>query len=384
MQTQKKYDVIIVGSGITGLSTALHLHAAGITNIALCSPGSERPGSQKSSGLITGGQIDNFTRFSHNYGNEFAANLWRFGDRSFSHLRAFCESIQVPVKSGRRLRLITSAPELREAEIAVKQLHEQGLPASLETRTDGLPPYLTERILAVQSDGAGGAWIDIGALMTALTTSVKADRIGKLSSLKSKQGSLSIHTDKGSFTSEIVVLACHLATGDYLPELRAALISVADQWSVLPVVAPPPFSDQEVLVYSANHTYEWGAAVADRVIVGGGRYLRKHAGIEATTAEFFPNIETHLVKQLGATFSGIKTGTTLLQTAALDCRPCDELPIIGPMFGDSRIFVATGYMGNGLAMGFYAGHCLTELINKGRSDSVPRRLFPERLRSLEG
>jgi glycine/D-amino acid oxidase-like deaminating enzyme len=70
-------------------------------------------------------------------------------------------------------------------------------------------------------------------------------------------------------------------------------------------------------------------------------------------------------------------------TAGLDCRPCDELPIIGPMFGESRILVGTGYMGLGLSWGFLAGKCLANLVAKGKSPMLPSRLTPARLRSLE-
>ena len=49
---------------------------------------------------------------------------------------------------------------------------------------------------------------------------------------------------------------------------------------------------------------------------------------------------------------------------------------------DHRIFLATGYMGSGLTMGYLAGQCMAELILTGACPKLPRRLWPERLRSL--
>jgi glycine/D-amino acid oxidase-like deaminating enzyme len=53
------------------------------------------------------------------------------------------------------------------------------------------------------------------------------------------------------------------------------------------------------------------------------------------------------------------------------------------MFGEGRILVATGFMGQGLTQGFFAGRCLAELVAHGAAAALPRRLWPERLRSLE-
>ena len=60
----------------------------------------------------------------------------------------------------------------------------------------------------------------------------------------------------------------------------------------------------------------------------------------------------------------------------------DEGKLIGPMFGQPNILLATGFMGDGLSLGFLAGKCLSELILEGQSTSLPRFLWPERLRSL--
>jgi glycine/D-amino acid oxidase-like deaminating enzyme len=385
MQAHKKFDVIIAGNGITGLSTALHLQNSGVTNVALCLTDSPRPGTHKSPGLITGGQIDNFTRFSHNYGNEIAAQLWKFGDRAYAHLLLYCNQNSIRTEPGSRLRLITSATELQEAEVAVSQLQSSGLTARLMSRreTAGGAAF-TDRVLAVQTDGAGGAWVDAAGLSVHMGRAATAAKIGRLQRFENRDSLILVHTGEGIFECEMLVLACHLAIGDYLPELKDALVSVADQWSEYSCEQTTAAPDVANFVYTANHTYEWGFVGKNgHLTLGGGRYLRQHAGIEATVATFENSIEKHLTGQFRKTMSGLSGLKQLAGTAALDCRPCDELPIIGPMFGNSRILLATGYMGNGLALGFYAGQCLTELINRGTSDSCPRKLYPERLRSLE-
>lgn len=385
MTKPNKFDVIIVGNGITGLSTAAHLKKCGINNIALCTSDSKKTSNLISPGIFTGGQIDNFTRFSHNYGSEIARQLWEFGDRAYNELLNYCLQNKIEAQTGKKARLITSSSELQEAEIAVAQLLSAGLSAELISPSSSqFSNILTSRVLALQIDGSGGATADSTKILNALAADSEPELIGRLVRLEQKNSLQVAHTSTGAFEAEMIVLACHLAIGDYLPEVKDALISVADQWSKFSTVNVADSDLKDNLIYSANHTYEWGYLTqTGTMVAGGGRYLRKHAGIEAATADFEQNIETHLLAKFRATFNGISPADCLGQLAALDCRPCDELPIIGPMYGNSRLLLATGYMGNGLALGFYAGRCLAEIIANGTSDLCPRRLHPERLRTLE-
>jgi glycine/D-amino acid oxidase-like deaminating enzyme len=379
----KPYDVIVVGNGITGLSTVLHLEQAGIANIALCATNSQPLLRKKTAGIVTGGQIDNFTRFSHNYGNEFAKQLWDFGNKASDHIVRYCQKNSVGVETGPRLRLITSSAEMREAAIAVKQMQEAGFAATLHERVDYGYSF-TERVVAIQDDGHAGSIINVDELGSSLSKQIKAKKIQPLKRFEKDGTVFRVHSGNQVVETQMLVFACHLAIGEFLPEIKEALVSIADQWGYLNIENTTKRPARlKTFVYTANHTYEWGSLSEARATLGGGRYLRHHAGIEATTAPYEKKIEEHLRQQFSLTMPNIKLGKVISGTAGLDCRPCDELPIIGPMFGESRLLVATGYMGNGLALGFYAGKCLTEFILKGRADICPRRLHPERLRSLE-
>ena len=64
-------------------------------------------------------------------------------------------------------------------------------------------------------------------------------------------------------------------------------------------------------------------------------------------------------------------------------RACDEIPVIGPHFGSGRILISSGYMGNPIPMGLFAGKCLADIIATGSADLLPRDVSPERLRNLK-
>ena len=69
-------------------------------------------------------------------------------------------------------------------------------------------------------------------------------------------------------------------------------------------------------------------------------------------------------------------------TSLVELFPCDELPVVGPMFGQNRILLATGYMNQGITLGFLAGKEIATLIMSGSTSSLPQTFKPERFRSL--
>jgi glycine/D-amino acid oxidase-like deaminating enzyme len=380
----KKIDVIIIGSGITGLSTAYHLALLGVNNIKILASNPSVSTTRASPGILTGGMWDNYTRLTHAFGTEFAKELWSFGDLAFDEVQKFCQQQNVEVKTKGRLRLLVKQDEWDEAKKAVVQLQTAGFPSQLKNPAEW-KGALGERVLAVQDDGPRGGFVRIDKLLEALQKGFKDTvEIQTVQALKTVEGSVEVSTTNQRYRGEMVVLAAHLGIGQLLPELAPALVSVADQWSRLTIgenVAPRL---EPGTVFSAHHGYEWGVFPEhERLHLGGARFLRPLAGIEATAAPVEPKIETFLEKQAKATFHGLGQLTKVQSTAGLDCRPCDELPIIGPMFGESRILVGTGYMGLGLSWGFLAGKCLANLVAKGKSPMLPSRLTPARLRSLE-
>lgn len=381
MAAPKTHDIIIIGSGITGLSAAHHLGRLGVKNVAL-STGANAPSSGQAAGVIGGGQVDNFTRVSHAHGQDFARDLWRFGDLGFDALTRFAKAEGLPFAQRERIRLITSEPELVEAKKAVQELAAAGLDGELRERRD---LALTPRVLAVQSDGKRGGFVLPAAVLKCLESKVRAPRLPPVAALSPDAGRVKLRFATGEEArAELVVVASHLGTKALIPELSDALVSYADQWCDVRLAVGKSASGMKGLSFSANHTYEWGAFTSETTLkLGGGRYLRPLAGIEATTSSVEPKITKHLLEQLAKTFPFAEGAEALASHGLLDIRPCDELPVIGPMFGSGRLLVATGYMGSGLTLGFQAGICLAELIQTGKSDSLPRRLWPERLRTLE-
>jgi glycine/D-amino acid oxidase-like deaminating enzyme len=220
-------------------------------------------------------------------------------------------------------------------------------------------------------------------LLLQLRSGSQVTTFGEAQSFQSSGSAMEVTHAGGKVRAEFLVCAQHLSIGDQLPNLAEALVPYADQWSEYQLR-----DRNQVLpwnpgtVFSWQHSHIWGVITGSNTLrIGGGRYLRAMAGIEAKVASYEQKIMRHLAEAWNGLWPDLPVDPVGIGFGTRDCRPCDELPLIGPMFGEGRILLGTGYMGQGLSLGFMAGRCLAELI-AGQPTKLPRLLWPERLRSL--
>ena len=370
----QKYNVIVVGSGITGLSTVYHLTKNSVQKVALFNDHTVPP--TRGAGYIFGSLFDNFTRFSHAYGLEVAKQVYLFTQRAAQSLISFCATNSISMHCGQHMRLIVSDSELLEARKAVSLLQQAGI----DGRISAPPAFASSHVLAVQKEGASSACVDEAMLLAKLQTLADVEFINKRVEHISKgtKSECQVQVDKSIYQSEMLVLACHQQIGMLLPQMQEVVIPYSDQWGEYQVEANP-FAVGDV--FTANHGLEWGMSVAStRIRLGGARFLRPLAGIGEIHSRVSKKVSSYLAKRFCEYVPAFGNCKHLHSFAGSGIRPCDELPLISPMFGNERILLATGYMGSGLALGFMAGKCLAQLISTGKCGYLPTQLQAKRLR----
>lgn len=370
------YDIAIIGGGITGLSSAYHLGKSKDLKICL-STSSEVSASRSSANMISGGLIDNFTRIVQRHGPEKAEQAWKYSNHAFDALMEFAKANGIKTVKGERRRLIETPDELEECKKAVVELNEAGFKSLMEKAPDG-----SEHLLGQQNDGERAASIDSQGLLDYLEKSTSTvTRLGKTTRVIRESQQFKIETEKESFTAEVIIYANHLDISHFLPGLKEVLVSSQDQWLRMQTEAGTlPFAPGTVL--SWRHGHYWAQIESDRQLtMGGARFLRPMAGFEADKAELSEKVSKNLPEAWAKYFPKRPLTKMIASKASLDIRPCDEIPVIGPMFGETGIFLGAGYMGQGISLGFKAGQSLAQLV-LGKSDELPRFFWPERHRSL--
>lgn len=383
MSVPYEFDIAIIGSGITGLSAAYHLQKLGFSRLCLFSKAPDHSATAQSTGFLSGGMADNFTRLSHPRGVSTAKEIWNFCDLAYDNLLEYLQNKGIPYQKGERLRWMISEAETLEAHTAVQQMSGAGLAGAWEAANPSQPGLSSTRWLGTQKDGSRAAAVSVPLLLQQLRADSRVTGFGEAQSFQSTGDALEVTHAGGKVRCEFLVCAQHLSIGDLLPNLAESLVPYADQWSEYQLQSRdrtlpwPPGT-----VFSWQHSHIWGVITGPNTVrIGGGRYLRAMAGIEAKVASYEQKITRHLADAWNGLWPELLVEPTGPGFGIRDCRPCDELPLIGPMFGEGRILVATGYMGQGLSLGFMAGRCLAELI-AGQPTKLPRLFWPERLRSL--
>lgn len=225
-------DVLVIGAGFTGLSTALHLAERGVRVIVLdaAEPGwgaSGRNGGQVNPGLKP--DPDEVERdFGPDLGGRMVRFAWGAPETTFALIRRW--QIACDARQGGTLR---AAYQPRHAD-AVRRSAEQGmrrgLPVTLLERDAARAATGHDRYLAVMLDASGG---DVQPFDYARGLAGAAQRAGAVvhggtpvTGLVRDGGTWRATTPRGTVRADKVVLGTNGYTDDLVPGLRRSIVPV--------------------------------------------------------------------------------------------------------------------------------------------------------------
>lgn len=364
-----RYDVVIVGGGMSGASLAYHLNALGLKTLVLHKGESQTDKSLANFHLDHG---DFITRVNNAYGPSVARDLWSYSESGYEYLKSFLQQVGIPFEEGSIRYLAANPLEIKELD-QVKALMSD----VLAHKTIVESSYLNCKQLSIEK--ASLCLPDLEALVSILLKGVEVRR-SKVLKILEEHSVVKIETEEGTIEGEIAIGAAHLGMVGLFDIPPESLVPYQDQWHLVSCHVPQELShpgDGIFWNYKYFHCLIEGPGL---VRVSGGRFLRKNAGIGEGKAEVLENVKAKILDELQG--KGFKNPYVLASHAMTGLRPCDEIPLIGPLFSGHKQLMSSGYMGQGLVLGFYSGKCLGQLIANGVSSQLPRILWPERLRSL--
>jgi gamma-glutamylputrescine oxidase len=351
-------DVLVVGGGVTGCACALRLAEHGV-DVELHDMRAVAGGaSGRNGGFALSGASVAYDVLVDLVGREPARALMALTEGGVDRLAGLADDAFRRVGS---LRLAADEDELaalrreHDALLAdgfavewVDELPERLRPlyrgAILHPRDGAIQPARWVRRLARRAAEAGAAIVEHSPV--------------ELGAAEASAGLVVVATD--GFTAAV------------LPELAPLVRPTRGQ-----VLATEPLPE---LLYArphyARHGYDYWQQVPDGRLVLGGRRDASFASEDSAVEETTPTIQSSL-DALARDLLGREPRVTHRWSGIWGSTP-DGLPLVGPVPGLDRVWVAGGYTGHGNVLGLLCGTLVADAIVSGRSAPELALFAPDR------
>ncbi len=369
----ESYDVVIVGAGVIGLSTAYFCAAAGLRVLVLERESVASQASGAAAGILTPvgesshpGPLGELMRRSLEFHRTLAPRLKELTgiDPLFGPLTVLIPALGP--EEAMRLRTVAErlagfdprvrwaeVSELRAAEPRLSPEIQGGLLAEGEGQVDA---YRLTLALARAAEGAGARlrYTPVRGLEWA------------------PNGPVRIAAGSGPVAAEFVVLAMGPWT------------ALAGEWLGMPVPVEPLRGqllrlklDGPPLAYCVMHGDHYVLSKLDGLVTAGT--TEESVGFDPSTT---PEARDFILEGVLRLVPGLADARLVNHTACLRPLALDDRPILGPVPGRERILLATGHGRNGILMGPYSGRLVADLI-LGRTPEVdPAPFSPARFREI--
>jgi glycine/D-amino acid oxidase-like deaminating enzyme len=371
----ERVDVVVVGSGYTGLSAALHLAKSGASVAVLEKEtigwgASSRNGGQVLSGLKLGVET-----LVARYGLAAARRLYAVSRASVAFVEDLIAAEQIDCEYARCGNLVAaSKPKHFEAFKQTQELlarefeeHHQLVPRAEQRREIGtdayfglmVEPYNASLHPAKYVRGLAQAAERAGAGLYDAAPALAVERDGS---------GFKVRTSRGTIEARVVFAATNGYADAAMPALRRRLIPIGSY-----IIATEPLSAElagrllprrRVVSDSRNFLHYYRLSEDNRMLFGG------RAEFVPPTGESNRKSAEVLRRDMLQVFPELQDAKVAYAWSGNVCFTLDMLPHAGRL--DNGVHYAAGYGGHGVGMATYLGAKMADVI-LGRDDQNPFR-----------
>ncbi len=341
-----KVQAVVIGAGITGLTTARLLAEQGLT-VAVIEARRVCSGvTGLTTAKITALQSTVYSELSRAWGDQVASGYAKANLEGLEMIRRRVadESIECDLRTAPAYTYAESPDELAAIEAEVEAGRRAGLDIQFVTESELPFEIAGAACLADQAQfhprnyclGLMHGLLSGGGAVFENTRALEVDaRSGRVT------------TNRGSITAAVIVLSSHVPfidTGLYLARMTASRsYAVAFRSDAKPMEGMYISVDQPLRSIRA--------AAGGYIIVGGESHP---VGEPEDTKQRYQALESWSGERFGA--SGVE-----YRWSAQDYRSADGLPYVGPIGSSGRVFMATGFAKWGMANGTIAAAIIADL-----------------------
>jgi glycine/D-amino acid oxidase-like deaminating enzyme/nitrite reductase/ring-hydroxylating ferredoxin subunit len=349
LEGDERVDVAVVGAGITGLTAARLLAAAG-KKVAVLEQSRIGTGT-------TGGTTAHVTQVPDRRYAELVSKFGRDGMRqvvestraAMERIAAFVEEDAIACDFARIPAWLytESEDEISRLQEEVDAAREVGMPAVFVREVP--LPFSTAGAVRFDDQARFHPLAYLGGLAEKLAGRIYEEtRVVKVEG----DGPYRVETERGTVTADAVLFATHTPAGfsllhAELEPLRSYVLGVRlrDQ--------EPP----DGLFFDTADPYNYTRRQEDILLVGGKDHKTGHGDPE----ESYRALEEYVQQRWSVESIDYRWSAQFYE-------PPDGLPLIGQALTSSRVFVATGYSGTGMIFGTIGGMLLADLALEREND----------------
>jgi glycine/D-amino acid oxidase-like deaminating enzyme/nitrite reductase/ring-hydroxylating ferredoxin subunit len=367
-------DVVIIGGGITGLTAGHQLKKAGLTVAVLEQHAVASGESGHTTAHLTQVVDAGLTKLTASLGMDGARTVWDAGRMAIEHIAETDRLEQIDCNFRRVPGYLYAASTRDIAQVENELELAQQLGYRAELAMDPGFPLMKLPAMVVPNQ----AQFNPRQYLVPLAKLIHGDGsfVFERSHAAQVHHGAQVRVEANGFvvTADNVIYATHQPIHD---RLYVAKVAAYQTYVVAAKVAEGTFPF--LLAWDTENPYHyWRQEAAhgyDLLIVGGEDH---RTGQEDNTEARFGALETYVKGAM----KGIRYELTYRWSGQV-LEPMDHVPFIGRLHLPGNAFVATGFSGNGMTMGTFAGLLLTDLI-LGNEPAAAKVFDPNRFRVAAG
>lgn len=370
LQGEETADVVVVGAGFTGMSTALHLAQEGVSVILLEAqhPGFGASGRNGGFCCLGGGVLEE-PAIDRRHGDGAGAEFLRTEIDAIDLVDRLINRFDIDVDrhSNGETLLAHRASDMKALRAEAKKIEGAYVTEQQELRDQGLNGPFFGAMTVPQGFGLNPRKYLFGLAKAAAEKGVRQFANSPVLGVDGRR----VVTANGQVTADRVVFATNGYSSEDVPAALAARY-LPTQSTIL---VTRPLSDKEIsdqgwssdqMCYDTRGLLHYFRLMPDRRFLFGLR-----GGLRATPASE-ASARRRARRDFDQMFPAWKDVESTHSWSGLVCLSASGLPFVGPLPGEKHVFAGLAYHGNGVAMGSYAGFLLARLLMG--EDIVPRAM----------
>ncbi len=395
LDTSLRADVVVIGGGYTGLSTALSLRQQGADVVVLEQDFAGSGASGRNAGHLTptiGKDVPTLLRL---FGRERAANLLRFADAAVEYTEETIRKLGVDCEYLPNGNVLAGVHAKHEAPLRRAADAARGLGGAVrfladpELRERGLPPAFCCGVLEERGGTLHPGRYVLGLRRAALAAGVRLFERSALVALEDG-APVTARTSEGAVRADAAVLATNAYTTSTGRRPRAVAPLKVSLFETEPLggaaLAALGWSGREG-VYTAHEVLESYRLTARDTIVGGTKVVR-HAYGGALPEAYDPSAFAAVTDAFRERLPMLADVPVAHYWGGWVALTPDFLPRLGVEGSHQNVFHGLGYCGHGVPQAILMGAMLAERVQGRRHEwdsALERRCFswpPEPFRWL--